>query len=114
MRSEDALTSTRIDGDELSRRIGERLAPPIIDVRTAGEFARGHVPGAVHLPFLTTFWRARELRFDRAAPVVVYCGHGPRAALARLALRRAGFRHVALLEGHLAAWRRAGLPLEIG
>ena len=45
-------------------------------------------------------------------PVVVYCEHGPRAGLAKAALRAAGFREVLYLEGHMSGWKRAELPQE--
>ena len=81
----------------------------VVDVRSAFEFRRGHVPGAVHLPF----WAAafRSLRTPGpSTPVVVYCGHGPRAWIARTLLRWRGAAHVCLLDGHMAGWRRAGRP----
>jgi hydroxyacylglutathione hydrolase len=43
-------------------------------------------------------------------PLVLYCGHGPRAAIARGILRWRGISRVELLAGHWAAWRRAGRP----
>jgi rhodanese-related sulfurtransferase len=81
----------------------------VVDVRSGFEFRRGHVPGAVHLPF----WVAgfRPLRTPGpSTPVVVYCGHGPRAWIARTLLRWRGAAHVRLLDGHMAGWRRAGRP----
>jgi phage shock protein E len=96
---------------ELSRRIAAREAPAILDVRTAREYDDGHVPGAVNIPFNQIRQRLGELPVDRAAPLIVYCGHGPRAWIAARALRRAGFT-VDYLKGHMAAWRRAGLPEE--
>lgn len=93
---------------ELLDRIdrGGRLA--IVDVRTAVEFAAGHVPGAVNIPFQQAGARAGEVPAAKDEEVVVYCGHGPRAWIAAAALRRAGFRHVTYLRGHWAAWRREG------
>jgi hydroxyacylglutathione hydrolase len=44
--------------------------------------------------------------------MTVYCGHGPRAWIAKGLLRLRGFRRVSLLAGHMRAWRRAGRPLE--
>ena len=94
----------------------QRTAHPdmvIVDVRSVFEYRRGHVPGAVHLPF----WAAafRPLRAPASpAPIVVYCGHGPRAWIARTFLRWRGVRDVCLLEGHMAGWRRAGLAEQAG
>lgn len=52
---------------ELSLRIAARVAPAILDVRTAGEFAEGHVPGAINIPFNQIRQRIGEMPVDRAA-----------------------------------------------
>jgi rhodanese-related sulfurtransferase len=91
---------------ELFAAIEAASAPRILDVRTEQEFAAGHVPGAINVPFQ----RASGLNADPAEPLIVYCGHGPRAWIAGRVLRRHGFTAVSYLRGHMAAWRRAGLP----
>jgi rhodanese-related sulfurtransferase len=94
---------------ELIAAIDTGTAPRVLDVRTPGEFDAGHVPGAINIPFQQVSRRASELSAARERPLVVYCGHGPRAWIAGAALRRAGFGHISYLKGHMAAWRRAGL-----
>ena len=91
--------------DELAGQCGAEAGALVIDVRSAFEFRRGHVPGAVHLPFWAVLFSFPTS--TPAAPVVLYCGHGPRAWIARAALRVRGVRQVYLLEGHMAGWRRA-------
>jgi len=98
---------------DLQAQIDGGVAPPILDVRSTGEFARGHVPGAHHAPFHDVTAHARRLGLDPHAPVIVYCEHGPRAWLARIALRWAGFTDVRLLEGHMSRWRKQGLAIEV-
>ncbi len=83
----------------------------VLDVRTAGEFAAGHVPGARHLPLDRLPERLEELAPWRERPVVVFCRSGQRAARAAALLQRAGFRRVHKLAGGLLAWEEAGLPL---
>lgn len=96
--------------ETLRARVAEGRAPAIVDVRSAAEYRRGHIPGAVHLPFWAALWRAGRLQLPRDAPIVVYCGHGPRAHLARTLLRLRGFPGVTLLRGHMTRWRREGHP----
>ena len=91
-------------GEELSSQCAAQPGTLVIDVRSAFEFRRGHVPGAVHLPFWAVLFRFQTS--SPPAPVVVYCGHGPRAWIALTALRLRGVRQVHLLEGHMARWRR--------
>ena len=89
--------------------IGRGDAPIILDVRSAGEFAAGHVPGAMHVPFTSVLAGSDNVRAEPSATVVIYCGHGPRAWLAGAVLRRRGYARVTYLRGHMAEWRRAGL-----
>ena len=92
--------------------IGRGEAPFILDVRSAGEFAAGHVPGAVHVPFTSVLGGSDDVRAKKSAVVVVYCGRGPRAWLAGAWLRRRGYERVTYLRGHMTAWRRAGFREE--
>jgi rhodanese-related sulfurtransferase len=85
-------------------------APVVIDVRTAEEYASGHVPGAVNIPFDQVAQRIAEL--DAPRGVALYCMVGPRARKGESALLAAGYESVLHLEGGLAAWQAAGLPVE--
>jgi hydroxyacylglutathione hydrolase len=87
-------------------------APVIVDVRFKSEFDRGHVPGAIHTSFYAP--EAAKLPKDKSAELVLYCGHGQRAWLAKFLLGLQGYCNMTLLEGHMKYWRKAGLPLEMG
>jgi rhodanese-related sulfurtransferase len=101
-----------LDPRDLLDRITSSTPPVVLDVRSAAEFAEGHVPGAKNIPFWAVPWRAGELGARSDTPIVVYCGHGPRAQLAITALRARGFTRVVSLAGHMTSWREAGLPVE--
>jgi rhodanese-related sulfurtransferase len=49
---------------------------------------------------------------DKNAELVLTCEHGPRAQMAQRILAVYGYRKTTLLDGHMAGWKRAGLPLE--
>src|SRR5688500_4015468 len=83
--------------------------PVVLDVRSKKEFDAGHVPGAVHFPFWQVRSRWRELADMRERPLVLYCGHGPRAYLAGAVLQRRGFARVTYLRGHMKKWKEMGL-----
>ena len=74
----------------------------LLDVRTASEFASGHLPGAVNVPLPTLTSNPLAVG-DRQRAVVVYCQSGTRSALATVVLRRAGFSQVADL-GPMGRW----------
>ena len=93
-------------------RIGRGEIPAVLDVRSPGEFAAGHVPGAFNVPFTSVLAGSNDVRANKSAPLVIYCGHGPRAWLTGEALRWRGWTHIVYLRGHMAAWRRAGLREE--
>jgi rhodanese-related sulfurtransferase len=86
------------------------VAPVVIDVRTPAEYASGHVPGALNIPFDQVAQRIAEI--DAPHGVALYCMVGPRARKGESALLAAGYESVFHLEGGLAAWQAAGLPVE--
>jgi rhodanese-related sulfurtransferase len=93
-------------------RIGRGEPMTVLDVRSPAEFAAGHIPGAMNAPFTSVLAGSDAVRAPRSEPIVVYCGHGPRAWLAGQALQWRGYARVTYLRGHMAAWRRAGLREE--
>jgi len=97
---------------ELVKRITSKQAPTILDVRSGFEFRAGHIPGAIHTPALKILLRMAHLPSDKNTELVLTCEHGPRAQLAKGVLGVLGYGNVTLLEGHMAAWRQAGRPLE--
>jgi MFS family permease len=101
-----------VEAHTLLGQIDSNAAPTILDVRSVKEFADGHIPGALNIPFESVAARTHELPGSRRDPLVVYCGHGPRAWMAGAALRKQGFTNVSYLAGHFSKWRAAGLREE--
>jgi rhodanese-related sulfurtransferase len=100
-----------IDPVDLLHAAQTGRAPVILDVRSRAEYEAGHVPGALHAPFWSLLVSQPPPEVAEAiGPVVLYCGHGPRARLAAAALRVRGIGPLVELSGHMSAWRRACLP----
>jgi len=74
----------------------------VVDVRTETEFAAGHVPGAINIPYSHFPARAAELPSNK--DVVVYCATGIRAEKAAVSLRENGFTRLLHLQGDMTGW----------
>lgn len=86
----------------------------ILDVRTAAEYTSGHVPGALNIPIQELSERIDELgRYNRNAPIIVYCEQGIRGHRGVTLLHKAGFTHVQQLEGDMKAWREREYPMTV-
>ena len=96
---------------DLSRQLQTGNAPIVVDVRSAEEFATGHIPGALNIPFQEIGEHTAHL--DSPTGVALYCMVGPRARKAEEALVAAGYgAAIHHIDGGLAAWKEAGLPVE--
>ncbi|WP_137172499.1 rhodanese-like domain-containing protein [Massilia sp. HP4] len=83
----------------------------VVDVRSADEFAAGHLRDAKHIPLADLGNRIGELDKSKNRTVVVVCQTGARGDKAARQLQAAGFEDVHSLEGGLTAWTAAGLPV---
>ncbi|HOF04521.1 MAG TPA: rhodanese-like domain-containing protein [Syntrophales bacterium] len=90
---------------ELAARLCAPGAPAVVDVRAAGEFAGGHIPGAIHIPAPDLRTRYDEL--DPDTPYVTVCNVGQRASMAASLLKRRGFREVMNLAGGMTGYNAA-------
>jgi len=87
------------------------LNPVILDVRTAGEFAGGHIEGAVLIPVQEIQRRVGELADHKGDPVFIYCRSGNRSTVAAKVLIDAGFNQVINLRRGISDWARHDLPV---
>jgi rhodanese-related sulfurtransferase len=83
----------------------------LIDVRTPGEFAAGHIEGAYNVPLDLLREHRTELRHHLDETVVLICRSGTRAAQAEQALVEAGMPNLRILDGGMVAWETAGAPV---
>jgi rhodanese-related sulfurtransferase len=89
---------------------GEKFT--LVDVREESEFAKDHLPGAIHLG-KGIIERDIEARVsDLNAEIVLYCGGGFRSALAADNLQKMGYKNVISMDGGIRDWREKGYPLQ--
>ncbi|MDE1170111.1 MAG: rhodanese-like domain-containing protein [Verrucomicrobium sp.] len=85
----------------------------LIDVRTPGEYASGHVPEAVNVPLKEVRAESIRARFGDQ-PIHFVCQSGSRSEQAANILERAGLKRVYSLDGGTEAFKKAGVSLETG
>lgn len=97
--------------DDVKKRLdrGEKLT--LIDVREESEYAKDHLPGAIHLG-KGIIERDIEVRVpDTSAEIILYCGGGFRSALSADNLQKMGYRNVISMDGGIRDWRGKNYPL---
>jgi len=86
----------------------------LVDVRTPGEFAGVHIPGAVNLPLDQVEAHLERIVKDAGGRMILICRSGARAERCRRTLQTAGVHDALVLEGGMNAWIAAGGPVVRG
>ncbi len=87
-------------------------SPLILDVRTEGEYARGHIAGAELIPVQILSDNLDRLKDYKDRDILVYCASGNRSTVASRLLIDAGFQRVYNLRYGIGDWINKGLPVE--
>jgi rhodanese-related sulfurtransferase len=87
---------------------GEQLT--LVDVREESEWARGHIPNAIHLGKGIIERDIEKAIPEKGAAIVLYCGGGFRSALAADNLRKMGYSNVISMDGGWREWTQANFP----
>ena len=97
--------------DEVKNRLDRGDKFVLVDVREESEFAKDHLPGAVHLGkgVIERDIEARVPQLD--TEMVLYCGGGFRSALAADNLQKMGYTKVISMDGGIRGWREKNYPL---
>ncbi len=96
---------------DVTRRQSAGESLTLVDVREESEFAKGHIPGAIHLG-KGVIERDIEAKIpDPAQELILYCGGGYRSALAADNLQKMGYTNVLSMDGGWRGWTEAGLPV---
>lgn len=107
--STGAIAGTELTVPALQKMLETEGSVVLVDVRTAEEYAAGHIPGAINIPHDQMAARAGSLPAGK--PVVLYCKSGRRAGLAAEVLEKAGRTGLSHLQGDFQGWAASGLPV---
>jgi rhodanese-related sulfurtransferase len=103
------VQETTVDAVKAKLDNGEKFL--LIDVREDNEYAKDHLPGAIHLGKGIIERDIEERVPDLNAPMILYCGGGFRSALAADNLQKMGYTQVISMDGGIRGWREKGFPL---
>jgi rhodanese-related sulfurtransferase len=103
------VRETTVDAVKARIAAGDKFT--LVDVREDNEFAKDHLPGAIHLGKGIIERDIEKTVPYTAAPLVLYCGGGFRSALAADNLQRMGYTNVISMDGGIREWREKGYPL---
>lgn len=100
--------------DEVKRKLDHGDKVLLVDVREESEFAKDHLPGAIHLG-KGVIERDIEKRVpDMKTPMILYCGGGFRSAMAADNLQKMGYTNVLSMDGGVREWREKNYPMTRG
>jgi rhodanese-related sulfurtransferase len=97
--------------DEVKQKLDHGDKVLLVDVREESEFAKDHLPGAIHLG-KGVIERDIEARVpDVKTPMILYCGGGFRSAMAADNLQKMGYTNVISMDGGVREWREKKYPM---
>ena len=83
----------------------------ILDVRTPGEFAGGHIESAVNIDFYADSFKTDLNRLDKNKTYLIYCRSGNRSGKTLTMMRELKFRNVYEMKDGIKQWKKESLPI---
>lgn len=83
----------------------------LLDVRTAGEYAAGHIEGALNIDVEGMTFEGEIKQLDKTKTYAIYCQSGRRSRIAAETMTNAGFTKLFNLDQGIGSWQSAGLPV---
>lgn len=106
----NAAAVKKMATNEFQQKVAE--STQIIDVRSAGEYADGHLANSVNINVNDADFKEKIAKLDKSKQVCVYCQRGMRSAKAAGMMAELGFKEVYDLEGGIESWTGAGMKVE--
>ena len=102
----------KVTAEAVKTAIDSKEKAIFLDVRDAGEFAAGHLPGAMNISRGTLEFVVFGKIPDQNAKIYVYCRTAGRSTLATKTLNDLGFKNAVLMDAQYADWVKEGYPIE--
>lgn len=94
-------------------KIWQQKQAVFVDARSAAQFRRGHIPGAINVPINRIVMHLKDLPTDKETPLITYCGSivCPNAYQLMNVLLGHGYQNVRFFPRGLRGWQALGHPL---
>ncbi len=99
------MSVSTISCDEVNRVMEEKKEVILLDVRTEGEYSKGHLPGALHIPVDELSERIQSLSLEKDKQIICYCLSSSRSDIAQQILTGFGYTAVSSMKNGLLEWR---------
>jgi rhodanese-related sulfurtransferase/glyoxylase-like metal-dependent hydrolase (beta-lactamase superfamily II) len=109
LRPELVQATERVSAPMLAEELASAHPPVVIDIRTPGEWAAGHITGSINLPLSQLKQHLDQVPHD--SRVAVHCAGGYRSSIATSLLSQRGITSLVELAGGITAWEAAKLPV---
>lgn len=107
--------TTKIDAEKLIELVDSHAGLVLIDARTAADYKKGHIPGAINLTDTDTDSASLAAAVpDKTAPVVVYCNgvNCGRSVKSAEFARDQGYQSIFWFRGGWGEWTDKAYPVE--
>ena len=95
----------RVSQTEFKQKLQTLKNVQLIDVRTAVEFNRGTIEGALNIDYNSSSFKTQIGKLDRSKPTLIFCHSGGRSAQALRQFKALNFEYVLELEGGFSHWK---------
>ncbi len=103
--------AAQLSSSQATRLLNNNPDALVLDIRANKEFSNGHIKQAVNVPMAELKNELEKLAKYKEKPVLVYCNSGNTSSRAEKILQKNGFANINNLQGGIANWTEAGLPL---
>jgi len=86
----------------------------VVDLRAVADFNKGHIHGAINIPFTKLKDSTKDLEKYQQSPIIMVCATGMQSGSAAILMRKHGFQQVHKLKGGIQSWTGDNLPLTKG
>jgi len=105
----DAAGAKRLLDESAAKKDGKVV---VLDVRTPDEYKAGHIAGSTNIDFSAADFAAKVAKLDKDKTYVVHCQRGGRSTRSLETFQKLGFKSIVHLDGGMAGWKEAKLPVE--